>query len=146
MNDVLSENLINQFDYNCIKKNIIDFIQVINLLSFKLKNIEKPRITANYEIKYNCFVPTTSSKIENFVIKKIWLEEEIKDAISKYTIAINSLNELERKVFIKEYICGSKDEVICYETGITPTKLLQVKKSASIKFSTILDLDNLLNN
>ena len=146
MNDILSESIINQFDYNRIKRNIIDFIQVINLLSFKLKNIEKPKITANYEIKYNCFVPITSAKIENFVIKKIWLEEEIKDVISKYTNAINSLNELERKIFIKEYIYGSKDEIICYETGVTPSKLLQVKKSASIKFSTILDLDTLLNN
>lgn len=146
MNGLLSDSIINQFDYGVIKKNIIDFISAINLLSFKLKNIERPKITPSYEIKYNCFVPTTSSKIENFVIKKIFLEEEIKEIISKYTMAVNSLNDMERKVFIKTYIYEQKDDVMCYEVGVNATKLLQVKKSASIKFSTILDLENLLNN
>lgn len=146
MNGILSDFIINQFDYNEIKKNITDFISAINLLTFRLKNIEKPKITANYEIKYNCFVPTTSSKIEKFVINKIYLEEEIKDIISKYTYAINSLNELERKVFIRSYINEDKDETLCNELVINNAKLLQVKKSASIKFSTILDLEHLLQN
>lgn len=146
MNGLLSDSIINQFDYGVIKKNIGDFISVINLLTLKLKTIERPKITPSYEIKYNCFVPTTSSKIENFVIKKIILEEEIKDIISKYTMAVNSLNDLERKVFIKSYICEQKDDIMCFEVGVNATKLLQIKKSASIKFSTILDLDNLLSN
>ena len=61
-------------------------------------------------------------------------------------MAVNSLNDMERKVFIKTYIYEQKDDVMCYEVGVNATKLLQVKKSASIKFSTILDLENLLNN
>ena len=140
MNSLLSESIINQFDYNNIKKKITDFISCINLLCLKLKNIEQPKITQNYEIRYNCFVPTTSSKVEKFVINKIYLEDEIKEIISKYTTAVNSLNELERKVFINSYIYETKDEVMSYEIGLNPTKLLQVKKSASIKFSTILNL------
>ena len=146
MNGILSESIINQFDYNQIKKNIVEFISGIDLLTFKLKNIERPKITPSYEIKYNCFIPVTSSKVENFIIRKITLEEEIKEIISKYSIAVNSLNELERKVFIKSYIYDNKDDDISYEIGVNLTKLLQVKKSASIKFSTILDLDNLFNN
>ena len=33
MNGLLSDSIINQFDYGVIKKNIIDFISAINLLS-----------------------------------------------------------------------------------------------------------------
>ena len=144
MNNLLSDRIIDQFDYNTIKKNICDFICSIDLLCFKLKNLDKPKITSNYEIKYSCFIPTVSSKIEKFVINKIYLEEEIKKIISKYTLAINSLNDIEREVFIKTYIYNTRDDIICYDIGINLSKLLQVKKSASIKFSTILDLDNLL--
>lgn len=145
MNSILSDMIINQFDYAKIKKNIIDFISGINLLCFKLKNIEKPKITQSYEIKYNSFAPSTSSKVEKFVLNKICLEEDINYFISQYVKGVNSLNELERQVFIKTYIYEMKDDVLCYEVGINMTKLLQVKKSASIKFSTMLDLDNLLD-
>lgn len=141
MNSLLTESVINQFDYNEIKNNIITFISAINLLTFRLSSLERPKITANYEIRYSCYVPTVSSKLENFVLAKICLEEEIKVFISKYVDAINSLNEIERKIFIKTYINDIKDDIICYEEKITLTKLLHIKKSASIKFSTILNLD-----
>lgn len=146
MNGLLSETIINQFDYNLTKKNIIDFISGINLLYLKLNNFEKPKITPNYEIKYNCFTPITSSKIEKFIINKIYLEDEIKQMISKYVFAINSLNQLERTVFIKTYIYDLKEEIIAMEVGLNINKLIQIKKSTSIKFSTILDLNNILNN
>lgn len=143
MNNVLTDDVIKQFDYASIKKNIINFISSIDLLCFKLKKLEKPKITPNYEIKYSFGVPVANSKIESFVLNKIYLENQIEEIISKYVNAINSLNKMEREVFIKTYLYETKDEIICYEMNIIFHKLLQIRKSASIKFNLILDLDKI---
>lgn len=145
MNNVLTNDVIKQFDYAVIKKNIINFISSIDLLCFKLKKIEQPKITSSYEIKYSFTVPVSSSKLEKFVINKIYLEEQIIDVVSKYIYAINSLSKIEREVFIKTYLYETKDDIICYEMNLIFHKLLQIRKSASIKFNMMLDLDSIYN-
>lgn len=63
MNGLLTSSIIEKFGYATIKKNIVTFISAIDLLLFRLKSLEEPKVTSNYEIKYNCFVPVTSSKL-----------------------------------------------------------------------------------
>lgn len=50
-----------------------------------------------------------SSKLEKFVISKMCLEEQIIKLISKYIYAINSLNKIEREVFIKTNLYEAND-------------------------------------
>lgn len=145
MNKTLTNDVINKFDYKQIKKYIITFISSIDLLLYKLKRVESPKITCNYEIKYSFTIPVRTSKIEEFVINKICLEEELIEIISKYIYAINSLSKIEREVFIKTYLYETKDDIICYEMNLIFHKLLQIRKSASIKFNMILDLDSIYN-
>lgn len=142
-NSLLDNEIIKQFDYLSIRKKINLFISAIDILCFRLKNMEKPKITPSYEIKYSSCLPVNSSKIESFVINKLYLEEDINMLLSKYILAVNSLNDLEREVFIKTYIYNVKEDILAFELKYSEPKILQIKKSASIKFSISTDLENL---
>lgn len=48
--------------------------------------------------------------------------------ISKYMLAVNSLNKTEGAVFVKTYIYEDKDDVICYDLDMSMKKLLKTKK------------------
>ena len=69
------------------------------------------------------------------------LENKRRRLLSKITVALRKLNDLEMKAFdLTFYKCKSEDE-ICKELSYGIDKVREIKKSACIKFLSALGID-----
>ena len=67
----------------------------------------------------------------------------MKECISKYLYAYKTLNEMEKKVFIKYFLENKSDYEIIIELDTYSNLLNRIKKSAVVRFSLILGFDKL---
>lgn len=110
-------------------------------------NIPLPRITTDYQIKYEQFVKgTKSSKVENYVFKKMYIESRIEENriefLTKFTMALKSLTELELQVFDKSFYEQKTDLEIASDINYCEKTVRKTKKSAYIRLLTNLGLDH----
>ncbi len=95
--ELLETSIVNIYNFSKVKKRIKEVFGIISYLSIVDCSLPLPTITANYTVRYNQFVPVKSSKIENYVIKKIMQETKEVDRrnilLSKITIALRKLNK-----------------------------------------------------
>ena len=95
--------------------------------------------------RYEQFVPVKNSRIETYVLKSLMLESRLENKrrklLSKITIALRTLNELELKVFDLTFYKDKSEEEISKEISYCIDKVKDFKKSACIKFVSALGLD-----
>lgn len=142
-NDVLNDYVVKQFNYSKFREMVITFLSLIDVMKFMISDYNAITITPSYEMKCNCFVGNTTSKIESFIIQQYNTEEKLKECLTKYSIAFNMLNEIEKKVFVKSFIEKLKDSITCMELDIHTVLLLKIRKSAVIKFALALGFDKI---
>lgn len=109
-------------------------------------DIDLPRITTNYEIKYEQFIKgTKSSKVENFVFKKMYLESRIEEErtvfLSKFTLALKSLSKEELIIFDKAFYEQKTDIQISIETNFCEKTIRKLRNSSYIRLLTALGID-----
>ena len=144
-NELLRKDELGLYDYVKLRNLILNVFDLFDYLKRKDDKIAIPRITMDYRVRYEQFVPIKSSAVEDCVIKNLMLETELEEnrikLLSKITIALRKLNEMELQVF-DEAFYKRKDEfeiayIICYGYK----KVREIRKSACIKFLTPLNLD-----
>lgn len=145
-NTLLEKDELSLYDYVKMRNIILDIFKLFKYLKRTDDKICIPRITSDYRVRYEQFVPTKTSVVENCVFKNLMLESKLefqrKQLLSKITIALRKLNDLEMQVFdLTFYKCKEEDEImgiVCYGRD----KIRIVKKSACIKFLSALGLDD----
>lgn len=146
-NELLSKNIMNDYDYVTIRNLIENIFELFNYIELMDDKIPLPRITANYKVKYNQFVPTTTSAIENFTMNEfkaqIKKENTRKRLLSKVTLSLKKLNYIELQVFKFSYYEKETEENIIDKIHYGKDKLREIKKSASLKFLISLGVDYL---
>ena len=136
--------IVNQFPIDKYVEMIFAFLSLIESFEKIIDNEDYYiRITPKYELKIGSYQIPTSSKVESFIISKYDNEDKMKECISKYLYAYKTLNEMEKKVFIKYFLENKSDYEIIIELDTYSNLLNRIKKSAVVRFSLILGFDKL---
>ena len=144
-NTLSGKDELNLYDYVKLRNVILDIFKLFKYLKRTDDKIALPKITSDYRVRYEQFIPVNSSAVENFVLKSMLLETRLENKrrrlLSKITVALRKLNDLEMKAFdLTFYKCKSEDE-ICKELSYGIDKVREIKKSACIKFLSALGID-----
>lgn len=144
-NTLLGKDELNLYDYVKLRNVILDIFKLFKYLKRTDDKIALPKITSDYRVRYEQFIPVNSSAVENFVLKSMLLETRLENKrrrlLSKITVALRKLNDIEMKVFdLTFYKCKSEDEIIA-EVSYGVEKVREIKKSACIKFLSALGID-----
>ena len=145
-NTLLRKDELCLYDYVKLRNIVLDIFKLFKYLKRKDDKISIPKITADYRVRYEQFVPVKRSVVENCVLKNMMLETKLeiqrRKLFSKITIALRKLNELEMQVFnLTFYKCKDEDEImeiISYNRD----KVREIRKSACVKFISALGLDD----
>lgn len=145
-NTLLEKDELSLYDFVKLKNIISDIFKLFKYLKRTDDKIAIPKITCDYRVRYEQFVPVKNSVVENCVLKNLMLETKLENRrrqlLSKMTLALRKLNDLELQVFdLTFYKCKSEDEIMDI-ISYGKDKIRVIKKSACIKFVSALGLDN----
>ena len=145
-NTLLRKNELSLYDYVKLRNIILDIFKLFKYLKRTDDKIALPKITQDYRVRYEQFIPVNNSVVENCVLRNMMLETKLENKrrmlLSKITLALRKLNNLEMKVFdLTFYKCSSEDEIM-EEISYGVDKVREIRKSACIKFLSALGLDD----
>ncbi|MCI8445969.1 MAG: hypothetical protein HFH31_00585 [Bacilli bacterium] len=145
-NTILGKDELSLYDYIKLRNIVLDIFKLLKYLKRTDEKIAIPKITCDYRVRYEQFIPVTSSTVENCVLKNLMVETRLenkrKQLLSKITLALRKLNELEMQVFdLTFYKCKSEDEIISI-VMYGRDKVREIRKSSCIKFVSALGLDD----
>lgn len=145
-NTLLRKDELSLYDYVKLRNIILDIFKLFKYLKRTDDKISIPKITADYRVRYEQFVPVKNSVVENCVLKNMMLETKLeikrRKLLSKITLALRKLNELEMQVFnLTFYKCKEEDEIMEI-VSYNRDKVREIKKSACVKFISALGLDD----
>ena len=145
-NTLLGKDELLMYDYVKLKNIITDIFKLFKYLKRTDDKISLPKITADYRVRYEQFVPINNSVVENCVLRNMMLETKLenrrKRLLSKITLALRKLNDIELQVFdLTFYKCKDEDEIMDI-ISYGKDKVRYIKKSAWIKFVSALGLDD----
>lgn len=143
-NTLLGKDELLMYDYVKLKNIITDIFKLFKYLKRTDDKISLPKITADYRVRYEQFVPINNSVVENCVLRNMMLETKLenrrKRLLSKITLALRKLNDIELQVFdLTFYKCKDEDEIMDI-ISYGKDKVRYIKKSACIKFVSALGL------
>ena len=145
-NTLLGKDELQLYDYVKLRNMVLDIFKLFKYLKRTNDKISIPKITSDYRVRYEQFIPVNTSVVENYVLKSLMLETRLeqkrRQLFSKITIALRKLDHLELEVFnLTFYKCACEEEIIstiCYGKD----KMREIRKSACIKFLSALGLDD----
>ena len=145
-NTLLGKDELSMYDYVKLKNIITDIFKLFKYLKRTDDKISLPKITADYRVRYEQFVPVNNSVVENCVLRNMMLETKLenrrKRLLSKITLALRKLNDIELQVFdLTFYKCKDEDEIMDI-ISYGKDKVRYIKKSDCIKFVSALGLDD----
>ena len=145
-NEVLSKKMLDLYDYVSLRNIILDIFELFQYLERTSEKMIIPRITKNYQVRYEQIISVNSSAVENFVLRKLMTESRNEDyrkkLLSKITIALKKLNKLELEVFHHAFYESKNEYDISRIVNWGYKKVRQIRKSACIKFLSSLGLDS----
>ncbi len=145
-NTLLEKDELSLYDYVKLRNIILDIFKLLKYLKRTDDKIAIPKITSDYRVRYEQFIPVKSSTVENCVLKNMMLETKLENRrrqlLSKITLALRKLNDLEMQVFdLTFYKCVSEDEILS-TVNYGKDKVGDIRKSGCIKFVSALGLDD----
>ena len=147
VNKVLSNNILKQYDGLKVTNKVLEVYDLINYLDNVTDDFLYPSITSNCLVRYEQFIKgVNSSKLENFVLDKLLYELRGNDYkrklfMTKLTIALRKLNEIELKIFKYSVYDGLEVFDISEKIHFGFTRTKEIKKSAFVKFLMALNID-----
>lgn len=147
VNKVLSNNILKQYDGLKVTNKVLEVYDLINYLDNVIEDFLYPSITSNCLVRYEQFIKgINSSKLENFVLDKLLYELRGNDYkrklfMTKLTIALRKLNEIELKIFKYSVYDGLEVFDISEKIHFGFTRTKEIKKSAFVKFLMALNID-----
>ena len=136
IDDYLKNEVFRKVDIVSTRKRIERLARVYIDYKSKMMILGEQKVTASYHLN-----GSTSNKIYNSNIEKVAvfnLDNEYQEFITLFEGAMQSLEELEYKIFYDFYIKG-KSGIACYvDLGITESEFYRVKNKAIEKVALFL--------
>ncbi len=144
-NTLLSKEEISLYDYVKLRNTILIIFAVFKYLKLKDERVSLPKVTTDFRVRYDDFSKIDSPIIGEISLKSLLLkvqdEKQKRELLSKITLALRKLNNLELQVFdLIFYKCKSEEEIM-NTINYGKDKVREIRKSACIKFISALGLD-----
>ena len=145
-NCIMQENILNNYNSVLLKNKVFEIYALVDYCVMLDDSIVPPHITASYNVIYNQRVSINSSKLEDYVIKKIMLELNKDNTcrnklLSKINMALKKLSEVELKAFKLSIYDKKNEDIISDEMNHCIENIRKIKKSAYAKFLISLGVD-----
>lgn len=138
---LLSTKLIESRNYVETKNNVDSCILYkYEEYKYKCHQIIPPKISQNFEVRYESFTGNFTDKIGNYVQKKLDLLKEVDEFYNELTNAMLNLN-IDELAYFKFYLNGISEDSMCERLNTSRNSLKKVKMSAIIKIAMYFDLD-----
>lgn len=89
-NTLLGKDELSLYDYVKLRNIILDIFKLFKYLKRTDDKISLPKITCDYRVRYEQFVPVKTSVVENCVLRNLMLETKLenrrKQLLSKITV------------------------------------------------------------
>lgn len=136
IDDFLKNEVFRKVDIVATRKRIERLARVYIDYKSKMMILGEQKVTASYHLN-----GSTTNKLYNSNIEKVAmfnLDNEYQDIVMLFEGAMNSLDELEYKIFYNYYI-NKKSGIACYvDLGITESEFYRVKNTAIEKVALFL--------
>lgn len=145
-NNLLSNRIIKSRDYVLCKKNLDEKMAIFEEYVYKYNEIKPPKITSNYEIKYEMFTNGIVDKVGNFVAKRLTLLDEVDKLYVSLCEILKKCTKEELVYFNGVYINHLSEDIVCEKLHISTSSLKRIKKSCVIKIAMHFDIDVMSTN
>ncbi len=132
---ILDYETIENYDFKLTKNNVDHFMREFLENYYKYKNLLPPNMLNRFKEVSVANPVRNTSNIENYVIKKINLEEKIKNDFSLFLSLIECLNDEEINYIKHYYFQGISDEKTNEIMNVGKTRYIHIKKSAILKIA-----------
>ena len=140
-NQLLSNKIIKTRDYVLCRKKVDEKMAIFEEYNYKYNEIKPPKITSNYEIKYEMFTNRISDKVGNFVAKRLDLLREVDKLYMSLCEILKKCTKEELIYFTGVYINHLAEDIICEKLNMSSSSLKRIKKSCIIKIAMHFDID-----
>ncbi|MBE6153659.1 MAG: hypothetical protein E7166_05500 [Firmicutes bacterium] len=133
--DLLSKKFISQFNMEKTEENVSEIMSKFFKAQYKFTNILPPRMTPNYELRYEYITMTYSDSLGDHVADKLDTKQEIINFYNTIAGAITRMNTIER-VYYVEMLLNSKSERHTADViGVSRRLLPTIKNSCILKIA-----------
>lgn len=144
-NSILGKDELALYDYVRLKNAILIIFKLFKYLKLSDDRIIIPKITSDKKVRYDEFIKVDTTIIDDFNLKSLLLKVknpyEKNELFSKITLALRKLNDLELVVFDLTFYKCTREEDIINAINYGKDKVREIKKSAAVKFLSVLGLD-----
>lgn len=139
--NLLSMKLVESRNYIETKKNVDEeILYKYEEYKYKCHEILPPKISQNFEVRYESFTVNFSDKVGNYVQKKLDLIQKADEFYNELAMAMKNLN-LDEIVYFKYYLNGVSEDSMCERMNTNKCSLKRIKMSAIIKIAMYFDID-----
>ena len=144
-NTLLNKEELSLYDYVKLKNTILIIFALFKYLKLRNEKESLPKITTDFRVRYDDFIKVDSIIIKDINLKTLLLKakDEIqkRELLSKITLALRKLNDLELETFDLVFYKSKSEEQIMATINYGKDKVREIRKSACIKFVSALGLD-----
>lgn len=138
-NPLLKNIFLLEFNYEESKKSVDELMRNIEEWKYSYINLIPPKITSNYEIRYEKLNFTPTDRVGDFVEKKVDMEIMIDKIYQSLKKILENLNNQELDFFDMFYYNRMSEAIIGERLRVGHTQLLHIKQSCIIKIALGLE-------
>ena len=138
-NPLLKNIFLLEFNFEESKKSVDELMRNIEEWKYSYINLIPPKITSNYEIRYEKLNFTPTDRVGDFVEKKVDMEIMIDKIYQSLKKILENLNNQELDFFDMFYYNRMSEAIIGERLRVGHTQLLHIKQSCIIKIALGLE-------
>ncbi len=132
---LLDKKFLSQFNLEKTEENVLEIMNKFFKAQYKYTGILPPRMTPNYEIRYECFTSNCTDKLGNYVAKKVDTKQEIINFYNTMAGAISRMNCYERVYYTELLLNGRSERYTAEKIGVSRNGLIPIKNSCIVKIA-----------
>lgn len=139
-NPALPKSEIQKYDMDTCYEKVLKKIDKFIKLQVEYPNLPKPRITSNYEVRYECFLTSCNDQVGNYIAKKVDKEIEMQKLYSEISLALSTLSRDEFTYFLDVLYLKKSENYLIDKIQTTRHLFKTIKASCIIKMAIALNV------
>lgn len=139
-NPALPREEIQKYDMDICYEEVLKKINEFITLQVQYPNIPKPRITSNYEVRYECFIKSSNDKVGNYIAKKCDTEMRMQALYSEISLALSTLSRDEFTYFLDVLYLKKSENYLIDKIQTTRHLFKTIKASCIVKMAIALNV------
>lgn len=138
---LLSKDVINKYEMILTKKKVFILLGEYIRLQYKYLEIIPPRITYNYEVKYDFKSHDREDNLSYYLDKKLQTENEIRVFYFEIQKVLKNMTREEILIFNDLLLKKKSEDSICEKLSLSRTGLRPIKNSCILKLAMAFNLE-----